>query len=295
MCAVAFAAAVSTEVATKPPGDTTPVGSGGIPAPTQEPTGLGDDPNLNALAQSCYDGAMDACDDLSLSYYPPGSPYEQFADTCAGRQPLGTPFACVNAFVPAASTAIEIPAPTLEPTGLGDNYLLDGLAQNCYDGDMEACDTMWLGSEEGSPYHNFADTCAGRKPPGDTWAFCEAIFGAVGTEEVTTTPQSDPDAAQAGAPIPDTDLGRAAQQCIDADPESSLGGFAFEFYNDGLSMWVSTLAQRMSGCLFRVLGIPEWVGQADFDGVLKFGDWSVMADSENLVLWIMDNEVAPDD
>ena len=37
----------------------------------------------------------------------------------------------------------EVPAPTLEPTGLGDDPTLDALAQSCYDGDLAACDTLY--------------------------------------------------------------------------------------------------------------------------------------------------------
>ena len=56
----------------------------------------------------------------------------------------------------------------------------------------------------------------------------------------------------------------------------------------------------------RSLGLPEWVGSgyADFVGVLRFGDWSVMRSpflSQNFPpavgaggLWILDNQVAPD-
>ena len=41
-----------------------PERGGEIPPPTEEPDGLGDDAELNALANDCYDGDMQACDDL---------------------------------------------------------------------------------------------------------------------------------------------------------------------------------------------------------------------------------------
>ena len=63
--------------------------STGIPPATQQPTGLGDDPALDALAQACFDGDMQACDDL-FDTAPIGSPYMSYGDTCAGRQAPGT-------------------------------------------------------------------------------------------------------------------------------------------------------------------------------------------------------------
>lgn len=44
----------------------------------------GDDPVLNQLAQSCFDGDMSACDDLFLQS-PSGSAYESYGNTCGGR------------------------------------------------------------------------------------------------------------------------------------------------------------------------------------------------------------------
>jgi len=62
-----------------------------------QPTGLGDDPTFNQLAQQCYDGDMQACDDLYIQSEV-DSPYEAYGDTCAGRQPLGTDVFCTISF-----------------------------------------------------------------------------------------------------------------------------------------------------------------------------------------------------
>ncbi|MBA3606648.1 MAG: hypothetical protein H0W46_11895, partial [Acidimicrobiia bacterium] len=70
---------------------------GATPEPTEDPDGLGDDPTFNALAQDCYDGDMNACDEL-YNESPLGSDYEAYADTCAGRQPANTDVYCVDAF-----------------------------------------------------------------------------------------------------------------------------------------------------------------------------------------------------
>jgi hypothetical protein len=71
--------------------------SSNIPAATEEPTGLGDDEGFNALAQDCYDGDMQACDDL-YNRAEDDSAYRSYGDTCAGRQPAGTRQFCTVAF-----------------------------------------------------------------------------------------------------------------------------------------------------------------------------------------------------
>ncbi|MFD2091957.1 hypothetical protein [Blastococcus deserti] len=52
--------------------------------PPTPPEDLGSDPALDQYAQQCFDGALQACDDL---YYesPPMSEYETYANTCGGR------------------------------------------------------------------------------------------------------------------------------------------------------------------------------------------------------------------
>jgi hypothetical protein len=63
------------------------------------PDGLGDDPALDELAQGCYDGDMQACDDLYARSVS-DSLYELYGGTCAGRQDVSevdTVF-CTDAF-----------------------------------------------------------------------------------------------------------------------------------------------------------------------------------------------------
>lgn len=52
--------------------------------PDPAPVVLGDDPVLNQLAQSCFEGDMGACDDLFLQS-PAASDYEAYGNTCGGR------------------------------------------------------------------------------------------------------------------------------------------------------------------------------------------------------------------
>jgi hypothetical protein len=166
-----------------------------------EPTGLGTDVALDALAQSCYDGDMAACDELWRESEV-GSAYRNFGDTCAGRQQPNTQRWCEDAFssdvattVPGSiapetetteppattpettgtTTAADIPPATEDPTGLGDDVVLNGLAEACHDGDMQACDDLFEQAPIGSPYMTYGDTCAGRQEAG-TFNFCRVVF-----------------------------------------------------------------------------------------------------------------------
>jgi hypothetical protein len=62
-----------------------PADEGSLPPATAAPDGLGDDPALDELAQGCYDGDMQACDDL-YAQSESDSLYELYGGTCAGRQ-----------------------------------------------------------------------------------------------------------------------------------------------------------------------------------------------------------------
>ncbi len=60
--------------------------------------------------------------------------------------------------------AAGIPPATQEPAGLGSDPVMDGYAQDCYDGDMGACDELFLRSPVDSAYESYGGTCAGRQP-----------------------------------------------------------------------------------------------------------------------------------
>lgn len=59
---------------------------------------------------------------------------------------------------------------SLEGQAYGDNPELDALWDACADGDMAACDELYLTSERDSEYETFGDTCGGRT---DGTTFCE--------------------------------------------------------------------------------------------------------------------------
>ena len=181
------------------PGTTVP---GAIPPPTLQPTGLGTNATLDALALACYNGDMASCDELFRGSDPElDLLYRDYGDTCAGRQPVGTGRWCEVSFpatglpttvpgtivtVPGTGPIVTIPATvvpgippaTQQPTGLGNDPQLNVLAESCYNGDMQACDDLFLQSELGSTYHDYGDTCAGRQPTG-TYTYCRVAFPGV--------------------------------------------------------------------------------------------------------------------
>ena len=143
-----------------------------------DPTGLGDDPANDALAQSCFDGDLESCDDLYWGTSV-GSDYETYGSTCGGRLVDGVFGDCVETIGGIGTEVVQastLPEPTLEPTGLGTDPELDPLATDCYAGVMFACDKLFVLGEEGTPYYNYGLTCAGRQAA-DADAFCHELVG----------------------------------------------------------------------------------------------------------------------
>jgi hypothetical protein len=75
------------------------------------------------------------------------------------------------------SDVVAIPEATLTPDGLGDDPVLDQLAQTCYDGDMQACDDLYAQSEADSEYELYGGTCAGRQEVSESdTVYCTDAF-----------------------------------------------------------------------------------------------------------------------
>lgn len=75
------------------------------------------------------------------------------------------------------SSGSGIPDATSDPEGLGDDRDLDDFAENCHDGDMEACDELYRYSPRNSAYELFGGTCAGRQPNSDARSvYCVDAF-----------------------------------------------------------------------------------------------------------------------
>jgi len=131
-----------------------------IPPADEAPTGLGDEPELDRLAQLCYDGGLIACDEL-YAVSSAGSAYETYGDTCAGRQAAATNEFC--------SAMAGFPSPTQSPSDLdtSDTNILV-LAARCWSGNMQACDDLSAQAPAGSPEQSFGRTCAGRQDDSGT-------------------------------------------------------------------------------------------------------------------------------
>jgi len=56
------------------------------------------------------------------------------------------------------------------PQAYGDDARFDAMYDDCVDGDVRACDLLYLQASEGSEYDEVASTCAGASPAGDV--FC---------------------------------------------------------------------------------------------------------------------------
>ncbi|MGH9209966.1 MAG: hypothetical protein ACRD2C_04720 [Acidimicrobiales bacterium] len=61
--------------------------------------------------------------------------------------------------VPIEDAAADAGPPEAPPTG---DSQFDDLAQDCYQGDMQACDDLYLGTPVGSEYEAYGDTCGAR-------------------------------------------------------------------------------------------------------------------------------------
>ena len=164
-----------------------------------DPTGLGDDPANNALAQSCFDGDLQSCDDLYWGTAV-GSEYEAYGSTCGGRLVDGVFGDCVKTIGGIGTEVVQsstLPEPTVEPTGLGSDPTLDPLAADCYAGVVFACDKLFILGEEGTPYYDYGYTCAGRQPA-ESSSFCHELVGFPGPGvDFETLPVPDDDAVYA--------------------------------------------------------------------------------------------------
>ncbi len=120
-----------------------------------EDAGYGDDPELDELWDACADEDWAACDQLFIDS-PFLSEYEAFGDTCGNRREEGGGF-CVDAFDGGTT-----PGGSGEGEAYGDDPELDDLWDSCEDGDLAACDELWLTSPFDSEYERFGATCGDR-------------------------------------------------------------------------------------------------------------------------------------
>jgi len=224
-----------------------------LPAATIEPTGLGTDPSLDALAADCQAGAMFACDRLYFAS-DDGTAYLDYGVTCAGRQAPDTGNFCHE--------LVGFPEPTADLSDLlSEDPAVFDQAVLCALGDMQVCDDLYRSAPAESPVSPFADTCAGRQPEG-TNQYCTAAFPAYEALVEVPSPAGSPTApgattttvaptpAAPGGPIPpatqpptglgtDPAMDAYAQGCFDGDMEAcddlyreSPLASAYETYGD---------------------------------------------------------------
>jgi serine/threonine-protein kinase PknK len=86
------------------------------------------------------------------------------------------------------------------PDGLGTDLELNRLAEDCFDGDISACDDLYSQSPAASDYEDYGSTCAGRAGP--QLGSCSDLF-------------------------PDPDFAELRQECADGD-----NGSCDELYRD---------------------------------------------------------------
>jgi hypothetical protein len=132
-------------------------------APNAEvaPGEYGSDPELDILWDACAQGSFESCDDLYLSSEQ-GSEYERFGATCGDRAEASGSCAVIGGTT----------QPGQEGT-FGSDTALDFLWTECEDGNMSACDDLYLESPVGSDYEQFGATCGGR---GDSAGACASQF-----------------------------------------------------------------------------------------------------------------------
>lgn len=103
-----------------------------------------------ALADLCRSDDTRACDVLFL-ISPIDSDYETLASTCNG------------AGVPNSGWCTDGVQQGLDDLSFDEaSPALDGIAEECTDGDMMACDFLYFGSPTGGEWEAFGDGCGGR-------------------------------------------------------------------------------------------------------------------------------------
>jgi hypothetical protein len=96
------------------------------------------------------------------------------------------------------------------PFAIGDDPVLDELAVDCSEGDMEACDDLYVQSPVDTNYEDFGNTCGDRFPDG-AGGSCEEELGE-GTTSDTVEPTEIPFALG-----DDPELDELATGCADGD------------------------------------------------------------------------------
>ena len=162
----------TTTIEIDPPTTTAPP-SGNFTAPV--PPGDFADPEEAALAEACYQGDMASCDDLWLTS-PVGSEEEAYAESCGGRTTEDLSNDCeeqiLDPILPGGSGSglgFEQNQP-VPPPNIADPALA-ALADSCFEGDMNACEDLFLDAPDG-PAEDYGFDCGGRVPASESVGSC---------------------------------------------------------------------------------------------------------------------------
>lgn len=163
---------VATTDDTKPDTTDTTLDDGGdsgdvdaeIP-PGQDPRNIlgTEGPEEDAAAEACFDGDLAACDEL-FRITDVGGALESYAQTCGGR---------IDEVEGAPECETRFPGPPQPPGDLTDDPELadtsqaqiaefEDLADECFDGDFEACDDLFLQTPIDSEFEDYGRSCGGR-------------------------------------------------------------------------------------------------------------------------------------
>jgi hypothetical protein len=154
------AAPETTESAPDSPVSPDLINSPALGAPT-DPTTIpeyGSDSDFDLLAADCYLANFESCDQLYLET-PAGSGYEAYGGTCGGRLEVSINADCLNAG-DFAEQAGSYPASSISE--FGTDAAFDELALGCEEGDLEACDDLYLQTPVDSGYEEYGSTCGAR-------------------------------------------------------------------------------------------------------------------------------------
>ncbi len=197
----------------------------------------GSDPLLDLLWDDCAAGDMGACDQL-YRQAPLDSEYEAFGDTCGGATDGGT----------WCETQVDVTDP----------YLY-GLYDECADGDMAACDTLYLESPAGSHFEWFGFTC-GLISDGSVWCVdlipdgtnqhLDDLYAACAAGDMQACDDlylESPEGSDYG------EYGRTCGErtdgsrwCVDEGGSTEVTGYGDDAYLDGL--WDDCAAGDMTAC-----------------------------------------------
>lgn len=150
-----------------------PPGSVGAAPPEEPPSAPGE---LAPVVEACTGGDMDACDRL-YRQSPLGSEEEVWGDTCGGRQAPGTGRWCRDLEGPSADDPLADLAregaerePLEEPPADPEH---SDLVDACGEGDMDACDVLYVEAASNSAEEAWGDSCGGRQAL-NTGRWCDA-------------------------------------------------------------------------------------------------------------------------